>query len=181
MTSPSSQSPPGNKPPKQVIIFTDGACLGNPGPGGYGAVLIYGDHRKEISGGFRLTTNNRMEIMAAIAALRALKTPCQVDLYSDSQYLVNAMMKSWVRRWRDQGWMRTKTAKAKNPDLWEQLLRLCERHQVRFHWLRGHNGHNENERCDELANQAALASELPPDKGYEAAQGRWLPSSGLKK
>lgn len=172
MTSPTTQPIAAPQQLKKVIIYTDGACLGNPGPGGYGAVLLYGGHRKEISGGFRLTTNNRMEIMAAIAALRALKTSCQVDLYSDSQYLVNAMMKSWVRRWRGQGWMRTKTEKAKNPDLWEELLQLCSRHQVRFHWLRGHDGHPENERCDQLANQAALALDLPPDKGYEAQKDR---------
>jgi len=135
-------------------------------------VLIYGDRRKEIYGGFRLTTNNRMEIMAAIAALKTLRIPCEVDLYSDSQYLVNAMMKSWVRRWRAQGWMRTRTEPAKNPDLWEQLLQLCARHQVRFHWLRGHDGHPENERCDALANQAALSLDLPPDRGYEARQDR---------
>ncbi len=172
MTLTDSRPAAPRTPCKQITIFTDGACLGNPGPGGYGAVLLYGDHRKELSGGFRLTTNNRMEIMAAIAALSALRTPCQVDLYSDSQYLVNAMMKSWVRRWRAQGWMRNKNEKAKNPDLWEKLLQLCDRHQVRFHWLRGHNGHSENERCDELANQAALALNLPPDEGYEAQQDR---------
>ncbi len=166
---------------KHVTIFTDGACLGNPGPGGYGAVLLYGDHRKELSGGFRLTTNNRMEIMAAIAALSALKTPCRVDLYSDSQYLVHAMTKSWVRRWRAQGWMRSKTEKAKNPDLWEKLLELCNRHQVHFHWLRGHNGHGENERCDALATQAAQASDLPPDRGYEAQKDRlFYRASGRK-
>jgi ribonuclease HI len=181
MTKAATLPPPDGKPLKKVTIYTDGACLGNPGPGGYAAVLIHGDRRKEISGGFRLTTNNRMEIMAAIAALRALRTPCEVDLYTDSQYLVNAMAKHWVRRWRAQGWMRNRTEKAKNPDLWEQLLQLCARHQVRFHWLRGHDGHPENERCDELANQAALALDLPPDKGYEAEQKRWFPLTEVKK
>jgi len=181
MTVTDPQPATKTSPLKKVTIFTDGACLGNPGPGGYGAVLLYGDHRKELSGGFRLTTNNRMEIMAAIAALKALRTPCEVDLYSDSQYLVNAMVKHWVRRWRAQGWMRNKTEKAKNPDLWEELLQLCSRHQVHFHWLRGHDGHPENERCDELANQAALALDLPPDTGYEAEQGRWFPLTEEKK
>lgn len=159
---------PNTQPRKKVTIFTDGACLGNPGPGGYAAILLYGKHRKEIAGGCRRTTNNRMEIMAAIAALRALKTPCEVDLYSDSQYLVNAMTKGWARRWQTQGWMRTKSEPAKNPDLWEELLRLCRIHQVHFHWLRGHDGHPDNERCDYLATQAAQAPDLPPDQGYEA-------------
>ncbi|MBM4288292.1 MAG: ribonuclease HI [Deltaproteobacteria bacterium] len=154
---------------KKVTIYTDGACIGNPGPGGYGAVLLYGPHRKEISGGFRRTTNNRMEIMAAIAALSALKIPCRVELFSDSQYLVNAMTKGWVQRWKARGWMRNQEDRAKNPDLWEKLLELCSRHQVSFHWIRGHNGHPDNERCDELAVTAAQANNLPPDEAYEAA------------
>ena len=157
-----------NKPPKKVTIYTDGACLGNPGPGGYGAVLIYGSHRKELSGGYRLTTNNRMEIMAAIAALSALKTRCQVDLYSDSQYVVNAMTRGWVTRWKAKNWMRTREEKAKNPDLWEKVLELCSRHQVAFHWIKGHDGHAENERCDQLAVAAAASEALPPDVGYES-------------
>lgn len=156
------------KPLKKVTIYTDGACLGNPGPGGYGAVLISGTHRKELAGGFRLTTNNRMEIIGAIAALSALKTRCQVDLYSDSQYLVNAMTKGWVKRWQAKNWMRTKEEKAKNPDLWEKVLELCSRHEVAFHWLKGHDGHAENERCDQLAVEAASLEALPPDVGYEA-------------
>jgi ribonuclease HI len=156
------------RPIKKVTIYTDGACLGNPGPGGYGAVLIYGSHRKEISGGYRLTTNNRMEIMAAIAALSALKTPCQVEIYSDSQYVVNAMTKSWAKRWQARNWLRTKEEKAKNPDLWEILLQLCERHQVSFHWIKGHNNHAENDRCDQLAVAAAATEGLPADVDYEA-------------
>jgi ribonuclease HI len=159
-----------NKPLKKVTVYTDGACLGNPGPGGYGAVLISGERRQELSGGFRLTTNNRMEIMAAIAALSILRTRCQVDLYSDSQYLVNAMTKGWVTRWRARNWMRTKVEKAKNPDLWEQLLKLCSRHQVAFHWIKGHNNHLENERCDQLAVAAASGKDLATDAGYEAGQ-----------
>ncbi len=157
-----------NKPLKKVTIYTDGACLGNPGPGGYGAVLIYGSHRKELSGGYRLTTNNRMEIIAAIAALGALNTRCQVDLYSDSQYVVNSINKSWVRRWQARNWMRTKDEKAKNPDLWEKLLELCARHEVSFHWIKGHNNHVENDRCDQLAVAAASTEGLPADEGYES-------------
>ncbi len=154
------------KPVKQVRIYTDGACLGNPGPGGYGAVLLYGTLRKELSGGFRLTTNNRMEIMGAIVSLQSLKTPCDITLFTDSQYVVNGINKGWARRWRQQGWMRNKTEKAVNPDLWELLLNLCECHQVTFVWVRGHAGDPENERCDELSKLAAMAKELPPDKGY---------------
>jgi ribonuclease HI len=157
-----------NKLLKKVSIYTDGACLGNPGPGGYGAILIYGTRHKELSGGFRLTTNNRMEIMAAIAALSALKTRCQVDLFSDSQYVVHAMTKGWVQRWQAKNWMRTKEAQAKNPDLWEKLMQLCSRHEVTFHWIKGHDGHAENERCDQLAVEAASSEALPPDEGYES-------------
>jgi len=154
------------KPVKQVKIYTDGACLGNPGPGGYGAVLLHGTLRKELSGGFRLTTNNRMELMGAIVSLQSLKTACDVTLFTDSQYVVNAMSKGWARRWRQQGWMRNKKEKAVNPDLWELLLKLCERHRVTFVWVRGHAGDLENERCDELSKEAATGRNLPPDKGY---------------
>lgn len=151
---------------KTVTLYTDGGCLGNPGPGGYGVVLVYNSHRKELSGGFRLTTNNRMEIMAAIAGLEALKEPCSVDLYSDSQYVVYAIEKGWARKWRAKGWKRNGNEKAINPDLWARLLDLCEIHDVRFHWIRGHAGHPENERCDELAKAAAARPDLPPDPGY---------------
>lgn len=155
------------KASKSVIIYTDGACLGNPGPGGYGVVLIYGRHRKELSGGFRLTTNNRMELSAAIAGLKVLKSPCIVTLHTDSQYLVNAMTRGWALKWRGQGWMRTKKDRAQNPDLWEQMLTLCSRHDVTFKWVRGHAGDAENERCDTLAASAARRDDLPPDEGYE--------------
>jgi len=154
------------KPVKQVTIYTDGACFGNPGPGGYGVVLLYGTRRKELSGGFRLTTNNRMELMAAIAGLQSLKTPCDVTLHTDSQYVVNAVNKGWAQRWRQQGWMRNKTDRAVNPDLWELLLDLCARHRVAFIWVRGHAGDPENERCDELSKRAAAAKDLPVDQGY---------------
>ncbi len=152
---------------KHVTLYTDGACSKNPGPGGYGVVLLYDSHRKELSKGFRKTTNNRMEILAAIAGLEALKEPCRVTLYSDSQYLVNAVEKGWVRRWQANGWMRNKTERAVNPDLWERLLALCSIHQVQFKWLRGHAGHEENERCDELATSAARGPNLEIDEVYE--------------
>jgi ribonuclease HI len=152
---------------KRVTIYTDGACLGNPGPGGYGVILQYGDHRKELSGGYRLTTNNRMELTAAIKGLAALKEPCQVQLISDSEYLVNAIEKGWARRWQANGWHRQNKKMAENRDLWENILKLCDKHQVRFEWIRGHTGHSENERCDQLAVLAAQSPELPEDIGYE--------------
>jgi ribonuclease HI len=154
---------------KNVTIYTDGGCINNPGPGGYGVVLLHGSQRKKLSAGFRNTTNNRMEILAAIAGLEALKEPCSVTVFSDSQYLVNAVMKGWARRWRDNGWRRNKKEKALNPDLWERLLNLCEMHTVRFEWIRGHAGHRENEICDALATTAARGRHLAIDEGYENA------------
>lgn len=150
----------------EVTIYTDGAAEPNPGPGGYGVVLICGEHRKELRGGFARTTNNRMEILAAIKGLEALKARCKVRLHSDSQYLVNAMTKGWVSRWRANGWQRNRHEKAVNPDLWERLVTLCETHQVEFVWVRGHAGNRENERCDELAVQASEEGNLPADEGY---------------
>jgi len=151
---------------KRVTIYTDGACLGNPGPGGYGVVLLYKGRRKELSGGYRETTNNRMEIMAAIVGLKALKEKCEATLYSDSEYLVKAMTKGWVKRWRKNNWRRNRKEKALNPDLWEQLLQLYEYHQVEFKWVKGHAKSAENNRCDELALEAAQQSNLPVDEGY---------------
>ncbi len=153
---------------RRVTIYTDGACIGNPGPGGYGVVLLSGEHRKELSGGYRRTTNNRMEMLAAIVGLEALKERCHVTLYSDSQYLVNAVEKGWAKKWRANGWKRNKTEKALNPDLWDRLLGLCEYHVVKFRWIRGHAGNAENERCDQLATGAARQRGLPVDEGYEA-------------
>jgi ribonuclease HI len=151
---------------KHVLIYTDGACLGNPGPGGYGVMLLYHGHRRELSGGYRKTTNNRMEIMAAIVGLEALKEKCNVTLHSDSEYLVKAMSRGWASKWRANGWKRNKREKALNPDLWERLLQLCEHHEVQFNWVRGHAGTPENTRCDELAEQAAQQPHLPCDEGY---------------
>jgi ribonuclease HI len=151
---------------KHVTLYTDGGCLNNPGPGGYGVLLIYDSHRKELSGGFRRTTNNRMEIYAAIAGLEALKEPCRVTLFSDSQYLVYAIQKGWARKWKANGWKRNNKEKAINPDLWDRLLKLCDIHDVRFEWVRGHAGHAENERCDQLAKAASQQPNQPDDPGY---------------
>ena len=136
---------------KAVSIWTDGACSGNPGPGGWAAILRCGDADKVLSGGDAVTTNNRMELTAVIRALEALKEPCAVTLYSDSRYVVDAMTRGWAESWRRRGWMRTKTEPAKNPELWERLLALCERQQVEWIWVRGHAENELNRRCDALA------------------------------
>lgn len=140
---------------KHVEIFTDGACQGNPGPGGWGAVLRYNGVEKEISGGDADTTNNRMELSAVIAALQCLKEPCEITLYSDSQYVCNAIEKGWAKGWRRNGWRKSDKSPALNADLWETLLNLLEQHKITIRWVRGHNGHPENERCDRLAVAAA--------------------------
>lgn len=135
---------------KSVQIYTDGACRGNPGRGGWGAILVYGSYEKELSGGEEMTTNNRMELMAAIAGLSALRESCEVTLYSDSKYLVDAFNLGWVESWRTHGWKRGRE-ELKNPDLWEKLYSLTSTHKVSFVWVKGHNGHDYNERCDALA------------------------------
>lgn len=140
---------------KKVNIYTDGACKGNPGPGGWGCVIVYGGIEKEMSGGEASTTNNRMELSAAIAGLSALKEPCEVSLCSDSKYLVDAVKLGWARSWRAKGWMKSDGKPALNVDLWERLLALLAVHKVEFIWVRGHNGHAYNERCDRLAVAAA--------------------------
>ncbi len=152
---------------KHVTIYTDGSALGNPGPGGYGVVIRYKDHCRELSGGFRRTTNNRMEILSAITGLTLLKEPCHVMLHSDSQYLIHAITKGWARRWQAKGWMRNAKEKALNSDLWKQLLPLLSQHDVEWVWVRGHTGNPDNERCDALARQAAQQPNLPPDQIYE--------------
>jgi len=136
---------------KRVEIFTDGACSGNPGPGGYGVILKYKGREKEISGGEKETTNNRMELMAAIVGLEALKEKCRVTLYSDSKYLIDALLCGWAVKWRENNWMRNKKDPALNVDLWKRLLELIEKHEVELVWVKGHAGHPENERCDRLA------------------------------
>ncbi|RJQ37644.1 MAG: ribonuclease HI [Dehalococcoidia bacterium] len=151
---------------KAVTIYTDGACLGNPGRGGYAALIIADGQRRELKGGFKDTTNNRMEMIAAITALETLGEKCRVELYSDSSYLVNAVTKGWAKRWQKMGWRRNKNEAARNPDLWERLLKVCERHEVAFRWVRGHNTSAENLRCDRLANETAKASGWPRDEGY---------------
>ncbi len=151
---------------ESVIIYTDGGCLGNPGPGGYGAVLMHKGHRKELHDGCKFTTNNRMELMGAIAALEALKSRTRATIHTDSQYVVNGIEKGWAAGWRRRGWIKADKQKAINPDLWERLLNLCALHDVKFVWVRGHNGDVENERCDVLAKHAASRKDLPPDPGY---------------
>lgn len=157
----------------KVTIYTDGAARGNPdGPGGYGVVLEFVDsagvlHERELSQGYIRTTNNRMELMAAIVALEALTKPCEVELWSDSQYLVNAFNQHWIENWIRKNWMRTKSEPVKNVDLWKRLLAAQEPHNVTWNWVRGHNGHPQNERCDALATAAADSDNLIPDPGLE--------------
>ena len=136
---------------KTVTIYTDGACSGNPGPGGWGAILMYGPHKKELSGGEARTTNNRMELTGVITALEALKEPCAVELYSDSKYVIDALEKGWAKGWRARGWVKGDKKPALNPDLWARLLELCEYHTVNLHWVKGHASNPYNNRCDELA------------------------------
>lgn len=157
----------------KVLVYTDGSSRGNPGPGGYGAVLRYTDaagelHERELSAGYALTTNNRMELMGVIAALEALKRPCEVEVHSDSQYVVNAFNQHWVEGWIAKGWKAAGNKPVKNPDLWQRLLRAKEPHQVTFVWVKGHAGENLNERCDNLAVAAATqpAEDLLIDTGF---------------
>jgi ribonuclease HI len=143
---------------QKVEIFTDGACRGNPGPGGYGVIMRCNGREKEMSQGFGSTTNNRMELLAAVAGLAALTRRCSVTLYSDSQYLVNGIEKGWAKKWRANNWIKSDKKPALNSDLWGELLRLAELHAVKVVWVRGHDGHPENERCDRLAVTAALSA-----------------------
>lgn len=158
----------------KVFLYTDGAARGNPdGPGGYGAVLQYLDnqgqlHEKTMSKGFVRTTNNRMELMAAIVGLEALNRPCEVDLYSDSKYLTDAFNQHWIDNWVKKNWQRGKSGPVKNIDLWKRLLKAMEHHKVTFHWVKGHAGHPQNERCDQLATQAADGADLSVDEGLES-------------
>ena len=136
---------------KTVEVYTDGACSGNPGPGGWGAILRYGAAEKCLSGGEAHTTNNRMELTAVIRALEALKEPCVVELWSDSKYVIDALEKGWAAGWRKKGWVKADKKPALNPDLWERLLALCEQHEMRYHWVKGHADNEFNKRCDAMA------------------------------
>jgi ribonuclease HI len=160
--------------PGQVVIYADGACIRNPGPGGYGVVILEDARRRELSAGFRLTTNNRMEILGCIVGLSAIEQPSDIAVYSDSRYVVNAISQSWASRWQKNGWRRKTESdewqEALNSDLWMQMLDLCDKHRVRFYWVRGHAGNPENERCDELARNAATKGPLAIDHGYERAK-----------
>ena len=147
---------------KHVDIYTDGACRGNPGKGGWGAILVYQGHEKELSGGEKQTTNNRMELMAAISALEDLKEPCEITLYSDSKYMIDSITKGWVYSWKAKGWKKADKSPALNPDLWERLLKLLDTHQVELVWVKGHDGHPYNERCDRLATAFADSFPEPP-------------------
>ena len=157
---------------REIVIYTDGGCSNNPGAGGYGVVCVSGNMRKEYSGGFRKTTNNRMELMACIVGLRSLKSKRSVTIYSDSKYVVDGIEKGWAERWKAHDWMRTRTEKAENADLWSGLLELCEKHEIIFKWVKGHAGNPENERCDKLAMKAMSKKGLPPDSNYEAGKTR---------
>ncbi|NTV62474.1 MAG: ribonuclease HI [Oscillochloris sp.] len=153
----------------KVVIYTDGGCVGNPGKGSYGVVLLYKDQRRELSGGYARTTNNRMEMMACIVGLKALKQLSQVVIFSDSAYVVNSMRKGWADRWRAQGWQRKHDdgyVPVPNADLWQQLLEICAQHEVEFVKVRGHAGITENERCHQLASAVFAQSALPPDPGF---------------
>ena len=153
-----------------VTIYTDGACTGNPGPGGYGAVIIQDGKRRELSKGYAMTTNNRMELMAAIAALESLTQSSQVRLFTDSKYLSDAINKGWTDTWQANGWRKSDKSKVLNMDLWKRLLHLLDKHEVRILWVKGHAGHKENERCDQLAVQAAQGKNLSQDSAYEISK-----------
>lgn len=151
-----------------VTICADGSCLGNPGPGGWGAVLTASGTSKELSGGYKLTTNNRMELLAVIRALEALSTPCQVEILTDSRYLRDGVEKGWLKGWKKNGWKTADKKPVKNQDLWMALDAQLARHKTRFTWVKGHAGHAGNERCDTLAKAAAMGRGLPVDEGYKS-------------
>jgi len=153
----------------QVTIYSDGACLGNPGRGGYGTVMLFGEHRKELQQGYRSTTNNRMELLGAIVGLEALSRASTVDLYSDSTYVVNAMSKGWLQGWQKRGWKTSSKQPVKNQDLWLRMIAAVGDHEVRWHWVKGHSGDPENERCDTLAVEAANGADLLEDEGFSGA------------
>lgn len=156
---------------KEVVIYTDGACKGNPGPGAFAAVLLSGSHRREIAAGYRLTTNNRMELLAAICALELLREPCEVVVHSDSKYLVQAINDKWIDGWQKRGWRTANKEPVKNQDLWQRLLKAMGPHRITWKWVKGHAGNRENERCDQLANEAvANEGSLLEDAGFSEAK-----------
>lgn len=164
------------RPGTELEIWTDGACVINPGPGGYGIVFEHQGQKWGKTGGFRLTTNNRMEIMGALVALETLPENCKAIIYSDSQYLVNSITKGWAKRWRSKGWNKKGNKKVPNADLWERMLQLCAQHRVEFRWIKGHHSNVENERCDQLAESAARKSNLAVDEGYKSTEGEEISS-----
>ncbi len=151
---------------KEVVVYTDGGARGNPGPGGYGAVVTFGRHRKELKGAFDHTTNNRMELMAAISALEMLKEPCEITLHSDSKYVVDAMVKGWLKGWKKRGWLKSDRKPVLNQDLWKRLDEAASGHKIIWKWVKGHAGNELNERCDELVHEAIDAGNLVIDQGY---------------
>ena len=165
--------------PPEVTIYTDGSSRGNPGPGGFGTLLIAGDRRKEISVGYAKTTNNRMELLAAIAGLEVLKRPSVVTVHSDSKYLVNALNKGWLASWKRRGWVKSDKQPVKNTDLWKRLDAAAHEHDVTWKWVKGHAGNEFNERCDELATAAADGNDLKVDRGFEQQQEEAPPELGL--
>ncbi len=155
---------------KKIIIYTDGSSRGNPGPGGYGTLMIYQDHRKELSGGFAKTTNNRMEILAALTGIESLLEPCQITVYSDSKYVIDTMDKGWIHGWKKKGWSRGPNKPLKNADLWQRMAEAIHGHQISWKWVKGHSGQPENERCDQLATEAADLRGNPKDSGFKPDQ-----------
>jgi ribonuclease HI len=166
-TADGDKSNPGQDKSNRITIFTDGGAINNPGPGGYGVVILEESSQRELSGGFRWTTNNRMELMACIVALKSLKLKSSVILYTDSSYVVNGIEKGWAKSWRANNWIKSDKKPALNKDLWEALLDLSEKHRVTFRWVKGHAGNEGNERCDALVKEASARDDLPADKVYE--------------
>jgi ribonuclease HI len=155
---------------KKVHIYTDGSSRGNPGPGGYGTILMSGEHKKELSEGFKKTTNNRMELMAVIVGLEKLNAPCEVEVFSDSKYVINAMLKGWIHGWRKKGWVKADKKPLKNTDLWKRLYEAMQAHDVKWNWVKGHAGNKYNERCDYLATFAAKGKNLLEDVGFNTLE-----------
>ncbi len=153
---------------KKVTLYSDGACSGNPGPGGYGAVLVYGEHHKSLSKGYKHTTNNRMELLGVIEPMESLKEPCEVHAVTDSQYVANAINKGWIKNWVKKGWKTAAKKPVKNQDLWNRLIKLMDKHSLTIEWVRGHDGHSMNESCNDLAVAAREGTNLAEDKGYDA-------------